>query len=94
MTPAEKLSAGKKRSVTRIKSDLVLDCRVRDLRVALKLSQRDVAKAVGTSDATVCFVENGSNVGMVIALKLAAFFGKTVEEIWSLKAVEDSKERK
>ncbi len=50
-------------------------------------TQADLAEAVGVSRKTINTVENGIFVpSTIIALKLAAAFGCTVEDLFSLEA--------
>jgi putative transcriptional regulator len=49
------------------------------------LKQNFVAKKTGISTATISAIYNGQFPQLETALKLARFFGKKVEEIWSLE---------
>lgn len=62
-----------------------LTCRLLELRIKLGLSQQDVAKSTGVSGATICRAEHGMEVGLDTAFRLAKFFGKPIEQIWSRK---------
>ncbi|NCP12022.1 MAG: helix-turn-helix transcriptional regulator [Sphingomonadales bacterium] len=59
---------------------------LRDYRDARGWTQADLAEIVGVSRKTINTVENGIFVpSTVIALKLAAAFGVSVEELFSLE---------
>lgn len=77
MTPAEKLARRKPR---RDSGPLV--CQIRSLRNDLGLSTQDVAGAAKVSAANLNRIERGGDVGMLIALRLARLFGKSIEVIW------------
>jgi putative transcriptional regulator len=63
-----------------------IDNRLRVLRAERRLSQAELAEAIGVSRKTVSTIEVGRFVpSTVIALKLARFFGVPVEAIFSLK---------
>ncbi|HAY18187.1 MAG TPA: transcriptional regulator [Rikenellaceae bacterium] len=54
-------------------------------RVLRKVSQQELAEAVGVSRQTIYAIENGKFIPSTeLALKLSAFFGKTVNELFSL----------
>ena len=54
-------------------------------RVLRKVSQQELTEAVGVSRQTIYAIENGKFIPSTeLALKLSAFFGKTVNELFSL----------
>ncbi|WP_196139803.1 helix-turn-helix transcriptional regulator [Aliikangiella sp. G2MR2-5] len=54
-------------------------------RSLLKISQQDLANAIGVSRKTISTVETGRfTPSVTIALKLALFFETSVEELFSL----------
>ncbi len=62
-----------------------LDNRIRVFRAEHRMSQGELADAIGVSRKTISTIEVGRFVpSTVIALKLAKFFGAPVEEIFSL----------
>lgn len=85
MTPAEKLA---KQKVQRAKSmpkalRRVWKCNLREMRLALNLTQRDVAAAVGLSCAGYHQIETcGNDVCLSTCVRLSEFFGKPIMEIW------------
>ena len=62
-----------------------LDNRIRVFRAEHRMSQADLARAIGVSRKTISTVEVGRFVpSTVIALKIARFFEVPVEEIFQL----------
>ena len=58
---------------------------IRVERAVLRISQRQLAEAVGVSRQTIYAIENGKFIPSTeLALKLSAYFGKTVNEVHSL----------
>ncbi|GAA4298397.1 helix-turn-helix transcriptional regulator [Nibribacter koreensis] len=58
---------------------------VRNERVALKLTQEDLAKKIGVSRQTINAMESNKYIpSTVLALKVAQVLGKKVEELFSL----------
>jgi len=55
---------------------------LRQTREAHNLTQRDVSTGSGVNIATVADAEVGFQVNLTTALKLAAFYGKSIEELW------------
>jgi DNA-binding XRE family transcriptional regulator len=80
MSPAEKLAGEKKAGPS--KRQPVMVCRLKDLREALKLSKRDVARAIGMSSTCYGEAERGANIVLTNALAIAKFFGLPIEKIW------------
>ena len=63
-----------------------LENRLRNLRFDHdQISQQDLANAVGVTRLTIHSIENGKfNPSTLLALKIARFFGVTIEEIFTL----------
>ena len=60
------------------------------LRKANKVSQEELAKAVGVTRQTIISIENEKyTASLVLAYKIAKFFDKTIEEIFDFSEVED-----
>lgn len=58
---------------------------VRVERAILDITQQDLATAVGVSRQTINSIESGKYVpSTVLALKIARYFGKPVDSIFSL----------
>lgn len=55
-------------------------------RAIKDITQQDLAVAIGVSRQTINSIESGRYVpSTLLALKIAAYFGKTVNDIFSLK---------
>jgi len=64
----------------------LLDNRIRVLRAEKRMSQGDLADAIGVSRKTISTIEVGRFVpSTVIALKIARYFDTAVEDVFSLK---------
>jgi putative transcriptional regulator len=60
--------------------------RVKEERARLNLQQQELAERIGVSRQTVHSIENNRYVpSTVLALKIAAVFGKPVEELFQLE---------
>lgn len=55
---------------------------LREIREALRLSLRDAAKAIGLSVNSYWHIENGGDLVLTNAVRIAAFYGKRTDEIW------------
>ena len=56
--------------------------KIRELRKAHKLSQEELADAVGTTRQTITSIEVGKyTASLPLAYKIARFFGLTIEEV-------------
>ena len=57
--------------------------RVRELRLALELSQGDLGDALGVSRQTINSIENGRYLpSLPLAIAMARYFDTTVEEVF------------
>lgn len=57
--------------------------KVFELRKELKVTQEDLAKAVGVTRQTIIAIEKGNYTpSVLLALKIAIFFKKSVEKIF------------
>lgn len=64
--------------------------RIRELRKARKLSQEELAEAVGTTRQTITSIEIGKyTASLPLAYRIARFFGLTIEEVFDLSDLED-----
>lgn len=64
--------------------------KIMELRKQSKISQEELAKAVGVTRQTIISIENEKyTASLVLAYKIAKFFGKTIEEIFDFSEVED-----
>ena len=64
--------------------------RIRELRKACKLSQEELAEAVGTTRQTITSIEVGKyTASLPLAWKIARFFGLTIEEVFDFSEFEE-----
>ncbi|PKM72729.1 MAG: transcriptional regulator [Firmicutes bacterium HGW-Firmicutes-16] len=64
--------------------------KIKELRKQRKLSQEELALAVGTTRQTITSIEVGKyTASLTLAYKLAKYFGLTIEEVFELSEVED-----
>lgn len=83
-TPAEVL-AEKKPPKNQSARKTPLMCVCRKVRDNLGLSLRDVQRATGISNAAICHIEAGCDVQLTNAMKLAEFYGMSIEQLWMRK---------
>ena len=88
MTPAEKLARDKPRrrkprNHVAVKNK-VWHCRARELRETLGLTLFDTATACQLSLPGYWQVEMGGDTSLTTAARIAAFFGRTIPELWTL----------
>ncbi len=58
---------------------------IRVERAILRISQEELAKAIGVSRQTIFAIENNKFIPSTeLALKLSAYFGKTVNDLFQL----------
>lgn len=59
--------------------------RIKELRKEQKLSQEELALAVGTTRQTISSIETGKYVASLpLSYKIAHYFGLTIEEVFDL----------
>ena len=64
--------------------------RIKDLRKQHKLSQEELALAVGTTRQTITSIEvEKYTASLVLAYKIARYFGVTIEEVFDFTSVEE-----
>jgi putative transcriptional regulator len=64
--------------------------RIRELRKEHKLSQEELADAVGTTRQTITSIEVGKYIASLpLAYKIARYFGLTIEEVFDFSDLED-----
>ena len=64
--------------------------KIRELRKARRLSQEELAEAVGTTRQTITSIEVGKyTASLPLAWKIARFFGLTIEEVFDFSELED-----
>ena len=63
--------------------------RIPELRKQQKLSQEELALAVGVTRQTITSIEVGKyTASLALAYKIARYFGKTIEEVFDFSDVE------
>jgi putative transcriptional regulator len=61
---------------------------VYEIRIALNITQEDLGRAVGVTRQTIIAIEKGNYTpSVILALKIAAYFKKPVEELFTLTYV-------
>ena len=66
-----------------------METKIRELRNARKLSQEELAFAVGTTRQTITSIEMGKyTASLVLAYKIAHYFGLTIEEVFDFSDVD------
>ena len=64
--------------------------KIPELRRERKLSQEELALAVGVTRQTITSLEVGKyTASLVLAYKIAKYFGKSIEEIFDFSDVEE-----
>ena len=64
--------------------------RIRELRRERKMSQAELAEAVGTTRQTITSIEVGKyTASLPLAYKIAHYFGLTIEEVFDFSDLED-----
>ena len=67
-----------------------MNTKIRELRKARKLSQEELAEAVGTTRQTITSIEVGKyTASLPLAYKIARFFELTIEEVFDFSDLED-----
>ena len=67
-----------------------MNTRIRELRKLHKLSQEELAEAVGTTRQTITSIEVGKYIASLpLAYKIAHYFGLTIEEVFDFSDLED-----
>ena len=66
-----------------------MNTRIRELRRERRISQEELARAVGTTRQTITYIEVGKYVASLpLAYKIAHYFGLTIEEVFDFSEVE------
>lgn len=64
--------------------------KIRELRKARKLSQEELAEAMGTTRQTITSIEVGKyTASLPLAYKIARFFGLAIEEVFDFSEYEE-----
>lgn len=66
-----------------------METRIQELRKTQKLSQAELADALGVTRQTIISLEKGRyTASLELAFKIARFFGKSIEEIFIYEEVD------
>ena len=66
-----------------------MNTRIRELRRERRISQEELARAVGTTRQTITSIEVDKYVASLpLAYKIAHYFGLTIEEVFDFSEVE------
>ena len=64
--------------------------RIKELRRAHKMSQAELADAVGTTRQTITSIEVGKyTASLPLAYKIARYFGLTIEDVFDFSDIEE-----
>lgn len=64
--------------------------KIKELRKQRKMSQEELANAVGTTRQTITSIEvEKYTASLVLAYKIAHFFGMSIEEVFDFSEVEE-----
>ena len=67
-----------------------MDTIIKELRKKNKLSQEELAMAVGTTRQTITSIENGKyTASLPLAYKISHYFGLTIEEVFDFSEYND-----
>lgn len=67
-----------------------MNTKIKELRKSRKLSQEELALAVGTTRQTITSIECGKyTASLVLAYKIAKYFGLSIEEVFDFSDVEE-----
>lgn len=70
-----------------------MNTRIRELRRQRKLSQEELALAVGTTRQTITSIEVGRyTASLPLAYKIARYFGRSIEEVFDFSDIEQQGE--
>jgi len=70
---------------------VIMKTRIKELRKERKLSQEELALAVGTTRQTITSIEVGKyTASLVLAYKIAHYFGLTIEEVFDFSEENES----
>ena len=69
--------------------ETLMKTKIRELRKQQKLSQEELAEAVGTTRQTITSIEVGKYIASLpLAYKIAHYFGLTIEEVFDFSELE------
>ena len=74
----------------RVRRSNRMKTKIRELRKARKLSQEELAEAVGTTRQTITSIEVGKyTASLPLAYKIAHYFGLSIEEVFDFSELEE-----
>ena len=74
----------------RLREEVILKNRLEEIRKQREIKQEELAEAMGVSRQTISSLENGRyNPSVILAIKLARYFGMNVEEIFLYEEAQD-----
>lgn len=69
--------------------EVILNTKIKELRKERRISQEQLALAVGTTRQTITSIEVGKyTASLALAYKIAHFFGLTIEEVFDFSDVD------
>lgn len=72
------------------KKENILKTKIRELRKNNRISQDELAKAVGVTRQTITSIEcEKYTASLVLAYKIAKYFGLTIEDVFDLNGMEN-----
>jgi len=72
------------------KGETLLNTKIKELRKKNKLSQEELAMAVGTTRQTITSIECGKyTASLVLAYKIARYFNLQIEDVFDFSDMED-----
>ena len=76
----------------RLREEVILKNRLEEIRKQREIKQEELAEAMGVSRQTISSLENGRyNPSVILAIKLARYFGMHVEDIFIYEEGQDEK---
>lgn len=67
-----------------------MNTRIKELRKLHKLSQEELADAVGTTRQTITSIETGKyTASLPLAYRISHYFGHSIEEVFDFNDTED-----
>ena len=76
----------------RLREEVILKNRLEEIRKQREIKQEELAEAMGVSRQTISSLENGRyNPSVILAIKLARYFGMHVENIFIYEEGQDEK---
>ena len=67
-----------------------MNTKIKELRKSRRISQEELALAVGTTRQTITSIECGKyTASLVLAYKISKYFGLSIEEVFDFSEVEE-----